>query len=96
MMTLKRGCGLTFTGENWKLAGDTKWERAPLYIPNASHQEQFMGTRLIKNKTYAVFKCLNDDFLAQPVNICELPVSKDDYAILSIDGLEKKDEEVTP
>ena len=80
-LTLKRGCGKTFDGENWKLVGDGKWKFHPLYIPNGS--EPFIGLRQIRGVEHAVFTCLDEDFFAQPVEVCKLPESSDMGEILS-------------
>jgi len=79
-MTLKRGSYLHFSGENWKLTGDSKWKKMPRLVPNG--MEQFMGVRQLFDKEHCVFKCLNDEFAAQPSSICELPVPKDHMLVL--------------
>jgi hypothetical protein len=81
-LRLKRGFGMVFRGENWRLAGDARWERHPMYVPNG--REPLAGTRQIGGVEHAVFRCLDDDFLAQPVAVCELPVPEDPLEILSI------------
>lgn len=81
-LKLKRGWGKVFRGENWRLAGDGRWEDHPMYVPNG--REPLAGTRLIGGRDFAVFRCLDDDFLAQPVSTCELPVSEDPLEVLSI------------
>lgn len=79
-LKLKRGYGRSFEGENWKLAKDDKWSHHRLYIPYG--EEPFHGTRMIDGVEHAVFRCRNDDFFAQPVEICALPVPEDPMEVL--------------
>ncbi len=81
-MTLKRGRGLCFGGENWKLAGEDKWREHRLYVPNG--RERLYGTRTLRGREHAVFRCLDDEFLAQPSEICELPDPGDPMEVLSV------------
>ena len=88
-LTLKRGSGLTFRGTNWKSVSDSAWEVQVLFIPGyPPPKEAYQGNRLINGVEHAVFQCLNDDFLAQPVNICELPPPKDQYSTETFYSLE--------
>jgi len=80
-LTLKRGSGRTFNGSNWQSVSDKTWEVQVLFIPGSpAPKEEYLGNRLIDGTDFAVFKCLNDDFMAQPVSICELPLPKDQYS----------------
>jgi len=81
-VTLKRGRGLRFEGENWKLAGEGRWLEHRLYVPNGN--EPLMGSRVLRGKEHTVFRCLDDDFFAQPSEICELPDPKDPLEVLSV------------
>jgi hypothetical protein len=74
-MSLKRGSYLHFDGENWKLAGDSKWTKRPLLVPNG--METFMGNRTLLGEEHSIFRCLNDEYAAQPSSICALPDSDD-------------------
>jgi hypothetical protein len=67
-MRLKPGELLVFDGTNWKLAGDSKWLKVDGYTPN--YAEKFMGVRLIGGIDYAVFQCMDGDFVAQPKDLC--------------------------
>lgn len=80
-LTLKRGRGKVFPGANWKLAGDEKWTEHPLYVPNG--RESLAGTRLIAGVEHAVFRCLDDEYMAQPFETCQLPDPKDWTEVLS-------------
>jgi len=91
-LKLKRGSGLAFDGENWKLAGDSKWEKQPLYVANG--YEEFMGLRVLHGQEHAIFRCLNDTFFAQPTDICKLPVPSDPMEVL-YDAYERGEEEVS-
>ena len=75
-LKLKRGSGRKFDGSNWKLASDKKWEVQTLFVPHALEKEKYVGNRSIDGVEHAVFLCLNDEFFAQPVSICELPKSE--------------------
>jgi hypothetical protein len=78
ILTLKRGSGWTFSGTNWKSVSDKAWEIHVLFIPGfPPGREKHVGSREINGIPVEVFQCLNDDFFAQPVNICELPIPKD-------------------
>jgi hypothetical protein len=100
-LKLKRGCGLSFDGTNWNLAGDNKWKDCPAldrdgnqasYVPSGN--EPFMGLKTIRGIPCAVFQCFNDDFIAQPVRICELPIPEDPMEILcTLEDLGKKSQE---
>src|SRR5512135_678961 len=79
-LTLKRGSGLTFDGTNWNLAAENKWQIQELLVPNG--REKFLGKRSFGGVEHAVFQCLNDDFFAQPVSICELPIPEDPMEVL--------------
>lgn len=86
-LILKRGSGRNFDGENWKLAAEKKWEVQELYVPNG--KEQYMGNRAFDAVEHAVFRCLNDEFFAQPVHICELPKPEDPMEVIySLDAPE--------
>jgi len=74
-LTLKRGSGLTFDGSNWNLASEKKWQVQVVFIPNG--KEKHMGNRFFGGVEHAVFQCLNEEFFAQPISICKLPISKD-------------------
>jgi hypothetical protein len=76
-LTLKRGSGRHFDGQNWKLAGDKQWVVQPLFVPHALEKEKHVGNRMIDGVEHAVYLCLNDEFFAQPVSICELPKPAD-------------------
>lgn len=80
-LTLKRGRGLVFPGSNWKLVGDERWTEHPMYVPNG--REALVGTRLIGGVEHAVFRCLDDEYMAQPFEVCQLPVPKDWNEVLS-------------
>ncbi len=82
-LTLKRGFGRIFAGENWRLAGERKWTRTPRFVPTGN--EPFQGTRLLDGAEHAVFRCSDDDFLAQLVSVCELPVPEDGLEVLSFE-----------
>ncbi len=79
-LSLKRGSGRVFSGENWKLASESKWEYQKLYVPNGC--EPYVGSRDIDGQEFSVFKCLDDDFFAQPTEICRLPEPKDPMEIV--------------
>jgi hypothetical protein len=79
-LTLKRGCGLCFGGTNWKSTGDSKWENQLVFIP--SGHELFLGNKTIRGIEFSVFKCLNDEFIAQPTTICKLSMPEDTSLIL--------------
>lgn len=79
-LKLKRGSGKTFEGQNWQSVKEDKWEQHMMYVP--SGQEKYMGSREIDGTTHAVFQCLDDSFLAQPVSICELPTSEDPLKVI--------------
>jgi hypothetical protein len=79
-LTLKRGSGLTFEGTNWNLTSEKKWMVQVLLVPNG--KEKYMGNRTFGGVEHAVFQCLNDDYFAQPVSICKLPVPKDPMEVL--------------
>jgi len=81
-LTLKRGSGLSFDGENWKLASDSKWVKTPQIVPHSHRIEEFMGTRMLLGVEHAVFRMLNDDYFAQPVDICRLPIPEDAMEVL--------------
>lgn len=74
-LTLKRGSGLTFDGTNWNLVAEKKWQVHLLLVPNG--KEKFMGKKMFGGVEHAVFQCLNDEFFAQPVSICEMPKPDD-------------------
>ena len=81
-LTLKRGSGRTFDGANWKLVADKKWEVNVLHIPHALEKEKHVGNRMIDGVDHAVFQCLDDQFFAQPVSICELPKPSDPIEVV--------------
>lgn len=81
MLTLKRGFGRVFGGENWRLAGDSKWAPHRLYVP--SGEEPMAGTRGIDGVAHAVFRCKDGDFFAQPVATCEMLPPDDLLEVLS-------------
>lgn len=76
-LTLKRGSGRHFDGQNWKLVADQKWGIQVLFVPHALEKEKYVGNRMIDGVEHAVYQCLNDEFFAQPVSICELPKPDD-------------------
>jgi hypothetical protein len=76
-LTLKRGSGRHFDGQNWKLVADQKWGVQVLFVPHALEKEKYVGNRMIDGVEHAVYQCLNDEFFAQPVSICELPKPDD-------------------
>ncbi len=86
--TLKRGRGLSFEGENWRLAGEARWEEHRVYVPNG--REKFLGVRALRGVEHAVFRCMNDDCLAQPSEICELPAPADPTEVLSLKAVEEE------
>ena len=89
-LTLKRGYGRCFNGENWKSVKDSKWVHHRVYVPYG--EEPLHGTRLIDGVEHAVFRCRNDDFFAQPVALCELPPATDPmriYAEMPEDAVEE-------
>lgn len=79
-LSLKRGSGRVFSGDNWKLVSDSKWEYQKLYVPNG--YEPYVGSRVIDGQEFSIFKCLDDDFFAQPIQICSLPEPKDPMEIV--------------
>jgi hypothetical protein len=80
ILSLKRGSGWVFGGENWKLASDKLWEVHPLLIPNG--REEHVGSRVVHSHQVEVFRLLNDEFFAQPKTICKLPVPEDPLEVL--------------
>lgn len=80
-LTLKRGRGRVFPGSNWKLAGDERWAEHHLYVPNG--MEKIVGSRPIGGVEHAVFRCLDDEYMAQPFEVCQLPDPKDWTEVLS-------------
>jgi hypothetical protein len=92
ILSLKRGSGWVFGGENWKLASDKLWEVHPLLIPNG--REEHVGSRVVHSHQVEVFRLLNDEFFAQPKTICELPVPEDPAEVLY--SLEPPAEEEKP
>jgi len=80
-MKLKRGRGLVFLGENWRLAGENRWAEHALYVPNG--MEKHAGRRDLRGAPHEVFRCLDEDYLAQPSEICALPVPEDPLEVLS-------------
>jgi hypothetical protein len=81
-LTLKRGRGKVFPGANWKLVGDAGWAEHRLYVP--SRREPLVGTRLIDGVEHAVFRCLDDEYMAQPVEVCRLPDPEDPTEVVSV------------
>jgi hypothetical protein len=79
-LSLKRGSGLVFDGENWQTVSEKRWHWQPIYVP--SQREVFVGRRQLAGQEFAVFRCLDDEFLAQPVNICELPIPEDPVEVV--------------
>ncbi len=97
MPTLKRGQGMSTEYKDWNSsraewvkwppsspAGSsvTDWEFLPVFVPNG--KEQIVGVKKFFGEEYMVFKCLDDTFMAQPKNICELPNPSDLMKVLSI------------
>ena len=83
ILTLKRGSGRIFTGTNWNLAADRNWEVHVMFVPGSpAPKEKYMGNRDIDGIPHCVFQLLDDDFFAQPIEICELPISEDDEEVL--------------
>ncbi len=80
-LTLKRGSGRHFPGQNWKTASDKNWLRQYDHIV-PSGRETLVGNRDFDGIPHAVFQCLNDEFFAQPVSVCELPVPEDPLEVL--------------
>lgn len=78
-LTLKRGSGLTFDGSNWNLVSENKWQVQTLFVP--SGKEKHLGNRRFGAVEHAVFQCLNDEFFAQPLDICKLQASEDPLEI---------------
>lgn len=78
--TLKRGHGLSFYGTNWKLASDHKWESGP-HVPY--YGEPLVGERFLNGVKHLVFQCKDDSFLAQPEDICNLPIPSDPMEVIS-------------
>lgn len=94
-LTLKRGSGLTFNGTNWNLVAEKKWTVHVLLVPNG--KEKFMGKRMFGGVEHAVFQCLNDEFFAQPVSICELPKPADPGEVVySLEAPEVVEEKRSP
>ena len=85
-LTLKRGSGRTFDGENWKLVADGKWGVQILYVPHALEKEQHVGNRMIDGVDHAVFRCLNDEFFAQPVSVCEKPRNGSEEVVYELEA----------
>ena len=85
---LKRGWAKHFEGENWKLVKDSGWSDHRLYVPNG--MEIYCGVRTFDGIDYSVFRCLDDSFLAQIMNVCASPRSTDDMEIESVAPYELK------
>ena len=82
-LTLKRGSGRVFTGSNWKLASDKHWEVQLTFLPGSPRPKEIhQGDRLIDGVMHSVWLCLNDEFFAQPLSICELPIPEDEMEIV--------------
>jgi hypothetical protein len=93
-LTLKRGSGRSFTGTNWQAISDKKWEVHALLVP--SGKEKLVGCRLIDDVTHSVFLMLNDEYFAQPTNVCELPMPEDPMTeIYSLDVPETEETQST-
>ena len=58
---------LAFGGQNWKLVKDSGWEYQRFYLANG--MEKHVGTRILRGQEHNVFRCLNDEYVAQPVGL---------------------------
>ncbi len=80
-LTLKRGSGRHFPGQNWKTAAEKHWVRQHSHIV-PSGRETHVGLRELDGVPHAVFQCLNDEFFAQPVDVCEKPIPEDPMEVV--------------
>lgn len=81
MYILKRGEGLSCHDKAWDLPS-SNWEFWPTYLPN--YMEEYLGEKEFLNVRFGVYRCMDDSFYAQPVDILSAPKCRDPMKIVSI------------